>query len=77
MICVLPPRSRQAAVSRVALSSGAHILEPHLVIWPSRDEQPLLTWLLNVPCATVIYWLPIVLPVKSFIGGQPADPATS
>lgn len=69
----------QEYVSRAMRSfldgTGAHILQPHLVIWSSRDGQPVSTWLLNVPGATVVNGLRIVPTVKSFIGRQPADPA--
>ncbi len=69
----------QAYVTRAMTSHlkgmGAHLLTPRLVVWSSRDGQPVSTWLLRVPGAEVVNGLSVVPLVKSFIRQGPADPA--
>lgn len=55
--------------------TGARVLTPRLVVWSSRDGQPLSTWMLTVPGAEVVNGLRIVPVVKSFVRGGSADPA--
>jgi hypothetical protein len=55
--------------------TGARVLTPKLVVWSSRDGQPLSTWLLTVPGAEVVNGLRIVPAVKAFVRGGSADPA--
>jgi hypothetical protein len=55
--------------------TGARVLTPRLVVWSSRDGQPLSTWMLTVPGAEVVNGLRIVPAVKSFVREGKADPA--
>ncbi|MBG0738813.1 NERD domain-containing protein [Paeniglutamicibacter antarcticus] len=55
--------------------TGARVLTPRLVVWSSRDNQPVSTWMLTVPGAEVVNGLRIVPVVKSFVRGGSADPA--
>lgn len=64
-----------AAMTAFLQGTGAKILTPKLVVWSSRDGQPLSTWLLSVPGAEVVNGLGIVPVVKSFVRGGSADPA--
>ncbi|QOT19546.1 nuclease-related domain-containing protein [Paenarthrobacter sp. YJN-5] len=63
------------AMNSFLKGTGAKVLTPHLVVWSSRDGQPLSTWMLNVPGAQVVNGLGIVPVVKSFVRGGSADPA--
>jgi hypothetical protein len=63
------------AMNAFLKGTGAKVLTPQLVVWSSRDGQPLSTWMLNVPGAEVVNGLRIVPVVKSFVRGGSADPA--
>jgi hypothetical protein len=63
------------AMNAFLKGTGAKVLTPHLVVWSSRDGQPLSTWMLNVPGAEVVNGLRIVPVMKSFVRGGSADPA--
>lgn len=62
------------AMNSFLKGTGAKVLTPHLVVWSSRDRQPLSTWMLNVPGAEVVNGLRIVPVMKSFVRGGSADP---
>jgi len=63
------------AMTTYLQGTGARLLTPRLVVWSSRDGQPLSTWLLRVPGAEVVNGLGIVPVVKSFLRNGSADPA--
>lgn len=70
-----PQEYVSSAMASFLKGTGAKVLTPHLVVWSSRDGQPLSTWLLTVPGAEVVNGLRIVPVVKSFVRGGTADPA--
>lgn len=55
------------AMNSFLQGTGARILTPHIVVWSSRDNQPLSTWMLKVPGADVINGLRVVPAVKAFV----------
>jgi hypothetical protein len=63
------------AMATYLQGTGARVLTPRLVVWSSRDGQPLSTWMLTVPGAEVVNGLRIVPAVKSFVREGKADPA--
>ncbi|ACL42183.1 NERD domain protein (plasmid) [Pseudarthrobacter chlorophenolicus A6] len=63
------------AMNSFLQGTGARVLTPRLVVWSSRDGQPLSTWMLTVPGAEVVNGLRIVPAVKSFVREGSADPA--
>ncbi|GAA4032867.1 hypothetical protein GCM10023063_15270 [Arthrobacter methylotrophus] len=63
------------AMNAFLQGTGAKVLTPRLVVWSSRDGQPLSTWMLNVPGAEVVNGLRIVPFMRSFVRGGSADPA--
>lgn len=62
------------AMTSYLAGTGANISTPQLVVWSSRDGQPVSTWLLNVPGADVINGLAVIPAVKAFVRNGTADP---
>lgn len=62
------------AVTSYLKGTPARVETPRLVVWSSRDGQPLSTWALRVPGAVVVNGTGIVPVVRAFVRRGPADP---
>lgn len=63
---------QRAIISHLS-GTGAEVGVPKLAVWPSREDQKLSLWLLQVPGAHVITGTALAGVVRKFIGRKPAD----